>query len=269
MIPESEIVFLFDMQRVPIEALDGLWSRRLVAHNAAFDHGMLVGRPANLFDSMQLAGLALGCEGGARRLANVSEKILGIELPKALQVSDWSAPRLSVSQLAYAAADAVVCHRTARQMWRMLGKRERRAFELQNAVVPIVANMRVRGCPFDPVTHAQTIQDWEIEHAEERERFRQLTGEEPPDRARAGDWLEARLPPEDVAWMPRTKGGKLSARSEHLKHLAHHEEIRPLLRVLWSDKRLRSFGHSLLGLISPVTGRRTATTWSAVPGAAA
>jgi DNA polymerase-1 len=55
--------------------------------------------------------------------------------------------------------------------------------------------------------------------------------------------------------MPRTATGKLSARTDQLKHLAHHEEIRPLLRVLWSDKRLRSFGHSLLGLISPVTGR--------------
>jgi DNA polymerase I len=253
--PDLECVFLFDMQRVPIEALDGLWSRRLVAHNAAFEHGMLGGRPVNLFDSMQLAGLALGCEGGARRLANVAEKILGIELPKALQISDWSAPRLSISQLAYAAADAVVCHHAARSMWRMLGKRERRAFELQNAVVQIVAGMRVKGCPFDPVMHTQTIQAWEIEHAEERERFRQLTGEEPPGQSGVGDWLEARLPAEDIAWMPRTESGKLSARAEHLKHLAHHEEIRPLLRVLWSDKRLRSFGHSLLGLISPVTGR--------------
>jgi DNA polymerase I len=46
-----------------------------------------------------------------------------------------------------------------------------------------------------------------------------------------------------------------SAQSAYLKHLANHEEIRPLLRVLWSDKRIRSFGHSLIGMISPVTGR--------------
>jgi DNA polymerase I len=40
-----------------------------------------------------------------------------------------------------------------------------------------------------------------------------------------------------------------------LKHLAHYEEIRPLLRVLRSDKRLRAFGHKLLEAISPITGR--------------
>ena len=55
--------------------------------------------------------------------------------------------------------------------------------------------------------------------------------------------------------MPRTETGTVSARSDLLKHLAHHEEIRPLLRVLRSDKRLRSFGHKLIEAISPVTGR--------------
>jgi DNA polymerase-1 len=253
--PALEVVFLFDMHHVPLEALEGLWSRKLVAHNAAFEWTMLGGRPVDLIDSMQLAGLALGCESGSRRLANVAEKVLGVELPKGLQTSDWAAPELSLAQLAYAAADAVVAHRAARAMWRMLGKPERRAFELQNAVVPIVAGMRVRGCAFDQQIHRQTIEAWELEHAEERACFVEITGEEPPSRDKVGAWLEARLPPEDIAWMPRTDSGTLSARAEHLKHLAHHAEIRPLLRVLWSDKRLRSFGHSLLGLISPVTGR--------------
>ena len=55
--------------------------------------------------------------------------------------------------------------------------------------------------------------------------------------------------------MPRTDNGTVSARSDLLKHLAHHAEIRPLLRVLWSDKRLRSFGHKLIDAVSPITGR--------------
>jgi DNA polymerase I len=248
-------VYVFDLDHVPLEALDELWSRKLVAHNAAFEVAMLGGRPANVVDSMQLAGLALGCEIGARSLASVAASVLGLELAKGLQLSDWSAPRLSRSQLAYAAADAVVAQRAARRLWPMLGARERRAFELQNAVIPVVAGLRVRGVAFDVDVHQARVQAWEVEHAEERERFREITGEEPPARDKVGAWLEARLPASELEWMPRTERGVVSARADLLKHLAHHEEIRPLLRVLWSDKRLRAFGHKIVDLINPVTGR--------------
>jgi DNA polymerase-1 len=55
--------------------------------------------------------------------------------------------------------------------------------------------------------------------------------------------------------MPRTQAGGLSARSDLLKYLAHHEEIRPLLRLLWARNRLEKFGHSLIELVDPVAGR--------------
>jgi DNA polymerase I len=248
-------VYIFDLDHVPLEALDGLWSRKLVVHNAAFEVAMLGGRPVDVVDSMQLAGLALGCESGSRKLANVAAAVLGLDLSKTEQLSDWSAPRLSRSQLAYAAADAVVAQRAARRLWPMLGARERRAFELQNAVVPVVAGLRTRGVAFDVDVHRARVQAWELEHAEERERFRAITGEEPPARDKVGAWLEARLPASELAWMPRTERGVVSAQTRLLKHLAHHEEIRPLLRVLWSDKRLRAFGHKIVELINPVTGR--------------
>ena len=140
-------------------------------------------------------------------------------------------------------------------MWRQLSRQERRCFEVQNAAIPAIARMRLTGCPFDPAIHRETIQRWEIEHAENRAEFKAITGEEPPARDKVGRWLEAHLPAEEIAWMPRTSTGTVSARSDLLKHLAHHDEIRPLLRVLWSDKRLRSFGHKLIEAISPVTGR--------------
>ena len=124
-----------------------------------------------------------------------------------------------------------------------------------NAAIPAIARMRLTGCPFVAEIHRETIRRWEIEHAEERARFKAITGEEPPARDKVGRWLEARLPAEEIAWMPRTENGTVSARSDLLKHLAHHEEIRPLLRVLRSDKRLRTFGHKLIEAISPVTGR--------------
>jgi DNA polymerase I len=208
-----------------------------------------------LFDSMQLAGLVLGCTPGARKLENVAEQILNVALPKEQQVSDWGAELLSHAQINYAAADPVVGHRAACAMWRQLDQEERRCFEVQNAAIPAIGHMRITGCPFVPEIHRETILKWELEHAEKRAEFKALTGEEPPTRVKVGRWLEARLPAEEIAWMPRTSTGAISARSDLLKHLAHHEEIRPLLRVLWSDKRLRSFGHKLIEAISPVTGR--------------
>ena len=115
--------------------------------------------------------------------------------------------------------------------------------------------MRLTGCPFvagDPPRDDQALGDRARRGAR---RFKEITGEEPPARDKVGRWLEAHLPAEEIAWMPRTENGAVSARSDLLKHLAHHEEIRPLLRVLRSDKRLRSFGHKLIEAISPVTGR--------------
>jgi DNA polymerase-1 len=258
--PEHEAVFLFDLNHLTIETLAelGLFNnRKFLAHNAAFEFMMLRAHEHDieLIDSMQLAGLLLGCEFGSRTLANVADKVLGIELRKDEQLSDWGARSLSISQINYAAADAIVCHRAARAMWRQLSRDERRCFELQNAAIPALARMRLTGCPFVAEIHRETIRRWEIEHAEERARFKDITGEEPPARDKVGRWLEARLPAEEIAWMPRTENGAVSARADLLKHLAHHDEIRPLLRVLHADKRLRAFGHKLIEAISPVTGR--------------
>ena len=164
--PEHEAVFLFDMSRLTLETLVelGLFrGRKFVAHNGAFEHMMLHAHEHGivLIDSMQLAGLTLGCEFGARTLASVAEQILGVELPKEQRLSDWGAEVLSNRQVHYAAADAVVCHRAARRMYATLSREERRCFEVQNAAIPAIARMRLTGCPFDPTIHRETIRRWE------------------------------------------------------------------------------------------------------------
>ena len=89
--PEHEAVFLFDLDHLTIETLAelGLFNnRKFVAHNAAFEFMMLRAHEhgIELIDSMQLASLALGCEFGARTLANVADQILEIELLKDQQL---------------------------------------------------------------------------------------------------------------------------------------------------------------------------------------
>ena len=65
--PAARVVYVFDLRSVPLAALAGLWSRRLVAHNASFELAMLARQgvhPADVVDSMQLVGLRLGLRAG-------------------------------------------------------------------------------------------------------------------------------------------------------------------------------------------------------------
>jgi DNA polymerase-1 len=255
--PSTRTVLIIDLHRVPLEALAELWERRLWIHNAGFEAAMLGAQGAvlpRMVDTMQAAGLLLGCATGSRRLENVCKQVLGIEISKGQQLSDWSAPRLSRAQLNYAAIDAAAAYEAGQAMRDMMDERLRRCFRLQNAAVPVVAKMRLEGIPFDRI-HEATIDRWEHELAEKRAAFVELTGEEPPARHKVGAWIEAHLPADEIAWMPRTTAGGLSARGDLLKYLAHHEEIRPLLRVLWARKRLENFGATLLELIDPATQR--------------
>ena len=145
--------------------LHSRWLReqQLVAHNAAFEIGFLrhhttppggVKARHPVECTLQAAGLLFGCWN--RSLAASCQNVLGIEPPKSLQVSCWSAPRLSPGQVAYAAADAVLAHRLWLKMRPTLEAKGRfAAYELQRDSVLAVADMQLRGLGFDRETHAQ------------------------------------------------------------------------------------------------------------------
>jgi len=111
---------------VPARALvvlaDFLRGRRVVVHNARFEASWL--QPAGidlvLDDTILLFSAVRGtrspkgdkCTGGGRvSLAALAAMVLGETLDKSEQVSDWAAPTLSASQLAYALNDPIVTHR--------------------------------------------------------------------------------------------------------------------------------------------------------------
>ncbi|MCU1289309.1 MAG: DNA-directed polymerase [Acidobacteria bacterium] len=82
-----------------------------VAHNAKFDAKWvkhhLNTELGGVFDTLLASQLiAAGDQDRRHNLAEVSSFFLGIELDKSEQVSDWSAPELSHSQIEYAARDA-------------------------------------------------------------------------------------------------------------------------------------------------------------------
>jgi DNA polymerase-1 len=254
-------VFVFDLLALSYADLAGLFERKVFMHNAAFDLAMLAAQgvePARVFDTLQLASCAFGTEPGSRKLATVARRVLGVELPKDLQVSDWAAPSLSDGQLAYAAADAVVTYRAAARMWNdLLGPRERSAFRLQNAALRPIVRMRLRGIPFDRGVHEQIIDGWQEAYAGERARFQEITGDDAPtSQPQTVAWLERVLAPEALEAWPRTESGVLSTTAADLKKLGlDHPEVRPLLEVQRAQKRVSTFGTKLGALVSPVTGR--------------
>lgn len=98
---------------------DFLDGRRVVVHNARFEAAWLnqagidlvLDDTALLFAAVRGTRLPPGVNGGRVSLAALAAMVLDETLDKSEQTSDWSAPTLTASQLAYALNDAVVTHR--------------------------------------------------------------------------------------------------------------------------------------------------------------
>ncbi|WP_439530522.1 ribonuclease D [Pannonibacter sp.] len=61
-------------------------------------------------------------------LKDITRELLGVELSKQQQSSDWAAEKLSDAQLAYAASDVLYLHALQRQLEGMLAREERTGF---------------------------------------------------------------------------------------------------------------------------------------------
>ena len=88
-------------------------------------------------------------------LADTSREIIGREPPKALQLSDWGAQRLSCGQICYAASDAVLAFKLWPTIANLLQARGRwQAYEIERKVLVPVTAMQLVGVGFDVAEHA-------------------------------------------------------------------------------------------------------------------
>jgi DNA polymerase I-like protein with 3'-5' exonuclease and polymerase domains len=251
--------------------LGSKWLRQqhLVAHNAGFEikflrhhtkpvEGVTTGHPIEC--TLQAAGLVIGVgfDGEKRRLDRVAPPILGLDPPKALQTSDWGAPRLSRGQLAYAASDAALAWRLWPKLKLAIDTRGRSvAYQLQRDVIPAIADMELRGLGIDLPEHAQQVEEWSRRLANARREYVELTGNAPPSKmAEVRDWL-AEVAGERLATWPKTKGGELSIERKYLKWLilSGVESVKPVLAMLAMEKLIANFGPKLTARVSPATGR--------------
>lgn len=250
-------VAVLDMKFVSWEVLTPVWDQPIVCHNAAFELAFLARRgiTPKAQCSMQAAGLLLGVR--RRSLAEACSVYLGVIVPKAHQRSDWSALTLSRGQLAYAAADAVLCRRlwekTAREL-KAKGRDE--AYRLQRDCLPAAGALELRGVALDLDAHAALCDRWATDLADARRAWVEATGEPPPSKpADAAEYLRKVLPEGSLCRWLRTSAGGLSTASDQLEKVAHLPAIRPLLRIKKAEKLLSAFGPKLRRLVNPETGR--------------
>jgi DNA polymerase I-like protein with 3'-5' exonuclease and polymerase domains/DNA modification methylase len=251
---------VLDTTIVPLSALSDVLSRRaMVIHNAAFELRFLaeVGVAFPQFeDTMQAAGLLLGTH--RRSLDEAAKTYLGLDLPKGLQRSDFSAPRLSPGQIAYAALDAIVAFRLWLKLRLDLYAKDRsRAYLLQRDVTPAVVRMTRRGITLDRAAHQAQVADWRAVMATARDVFMTGAGYPPPatpNETRA--FLTKVLPPEIIETWPRTgQQQALSIKAADLKRHTSQPAIRALLAINAAAKLMRTFGEELASKVSAKSSR--------------
>ncbi len=262
----GETVAVIDMARVGWAALAPLWEAPLVAHNAAFDVTFLYKagvEPKELHCTMQASRLLHGPD--VASLADAAATVLGIELDKTQQTSDWGAERLSIDQVHYAAMDAVVVWHLADRMLPRLAERAP-AYEIQMTAIPAVARMQLRGFRLDTEAHARLMVDLAADRREAETAYLDACREcgrddlaargMPSTPAGKEALLNALLSSDELAnWTRTAKAGRLSTKRSELRRAAHYGPIATLSRVAVLDKQLDSFGTTLAAHVSPVTGR--------------
>jgi ribonuclease D len=227
---------VLDASQVPIGAIGGAFrSCTLVIHNAGFELLFLkqAGIELSRFeDTMQAAGLLLGVH--RRSLEDTASAYLGIEVPKALQRSDWGAPVLSDGQIAYAALDAVLAFTLWCKIRPELQEKGRGgAYTLQRDVTPATVRMIGRGITLDLEGHHRQVAKWEAEAEAARQAFIAETLEAPPiTPAETRAFLTKVLPTDVIEAWPRTpKSGELSTEAPELRRHVDIPAIRSLLTI--------------------------------------
>jgi DNA polymerase I-like protein with 3'-5' exonuclease and polymerase domains len=241
--------------------LESAWFReqRYAVHNAGFEYKFAKHRGIELQQvecSLQAVGLLHGIEEHSRDLAAAAKTVLNLEVPKALQTSFWSAPRLSSAQISYGAVDSIIAYRLWQKLAPELRRRRLWGYELQRDAIPAVADMELRGMGFAKERHARLVAEWQTEVAELEQQILELTGQPPPKR---GDeeraWI-ASVAGDLLPTWPRTKKKNLlQTTAADYARLEDVPAAEPILELRAKKTLLANFGDKIADLVNPITGR--------------
>jgi hypothetical protein len=250
-----------------------LRTRNFVAHSVGFELSWLRWavkelhalpllpwqEPGRWHCTQQAAGLVIGVgfNGSLRSLAAVSERLLGLKPPKALQLSNWGLQKLTRGQLCYAASDPILTHCIWAILTEELTRLDRRtAYRLQLRCIDAVGAMELRGVGIDRAEFNRQLDEWTRELSEARVAYKERTGAPAPtNHKEVRAWLKRALSPDDLTRWPKTSSGQLRVDADNLKRLHALPETWSVLRILALSKLLQAFGESFIEKLNPVTGR--------------
>ena len=205
--------YVFDMRSVAWADIAPLFELPLAIFNAVFEvkrliHEAKIEPTGRIYDVMTAVWLT---DGRRPSLAEAVTINYGLNIPKDLGASDWSADILSPEQLEYAALDAVLC----RLLWNtqqneLFDDIDRQCQQVADAVIPAIARMELHGMPVDVGAHRAQIARWNTELAAAQKALHHAS---PLRDLRKPAELQAHLcevlDVETLAAWPRTDSGRL------------------------------------------------------------
>lgn len=257
---------VFDMKYVEKfpELLEFLSTRRFVGHNSVFD--------LQFFKLWGVKNMNIGCtyiltkllqhsifdsdEGINAKLTTVCKELLGVDLSKQMQVSEWSEPDLTFEQIKYASLDPLVAFKVAEKLAPGLGKYGlTKVYQLHRAAQHPIASMQLNGMKFDVEAHDKLIPTWRTELYTCRKKLLETTKLEDITPARIGSWLEKNLDKETLSYWPRTETDKLSVDSYTLADFQFVPIVKPFLEYQKKFKMTSTYGNALIQNVNRETGR--------------
>ncbi len=248
----------------PLRGLLSDPSRIKVAHNAKFDakwvkHHLGV-EIAGIFDTYLASQLiAAGDQDRRHSLADVAQFFTGTELDKSEQISDWSAPELSQSQLEYAARDAAIMVPLRDQIAERLrsdGLESVADLEFE-CVVPIAA-MELNGLYLDAARWREQLERVRVAQAKAADELQDMLSAGVAQATLFGR-AEINLDSQQQVTDALLNLGvpvPATTRNWQLQPLADKfPVVGKLLEYRGVAKSLSSFGENILEFIEPSTGR--------------
>jgi DNA polymerase-1 len=243
--------------------LDDAWTmlRRSLRSLPPWDDDFAGETPGTLHCSLQACGLLIGVgfAGEKRSLENAAKELLGLDVPKALANSDWGLSRLTAGQLAYAAGDPVVGWRLWQVAWPELERLGRSsAYFIQLGCAEATAAMEQNGLGINPEKFALHLDNEARKLGDARAGYQAKTGKPAPDTpAEIRAWLSDLLTEEEKRrWKKTAKDGLLSIEEGAINRLYERApEARDVIKLIRTQKLIRSFGRKFIAKLSPATGR--------------
>jgi len=248
--------YVFDLDRVNLDELAPLTRVPMVAHNAGFEYRHLTHAGLTLdplHDSMLLGRLT---QHKLQSLADLSHDVLGVDLDKSEQTSDWSAD-LSREQIEYAGLDALAPLRLLDILLPQVDRAgQRPLYRTWIHALPVLSDLQLHGQYFDWEAHGQLLEAWTAEQQKLLVQLRiQLGDINPNSGPQLGHWLSENLDSKVLASWPKTPRGRLKTDASTLSLFADLPAIMPLLTYKTVTKLINTYGKGYGKHRHPVTGR--------------